>query len=106
MMSKSTFLLNEYQYRDKIIFVLGLTLVMSGCASLKPEQNWVRNRGKDYHSSQLVAPLQVPEGFHTKPHSSTYSIPKNYDPNNTNYHVSIVPPNVPELTKSSVSKKG
>ena len=76
----------------KRMIVIGCLLSLMGCEFIHDQRKvYVRDRGKDYMESELIAPLQVPE-YLTQYHSDVFPLP-DYVPNGEGLeNVSLKPP--------------
>lgn len=60
----------------KTLSVIVVAALLSGCASIHEQRAKIfRDRGNDYLTSDLVAPLRVPAGVPHPGHSDQYPLP-------------------------------
>lgn len=73
--------------------VLFMGLSLMGCEQIaKQRHEYVRNRGKDYLTSVVIAPLEVPaELSHPMP-MEYFPVPEHLPPLGKLAHISLVPP--------------
>lgn len=60
--------------RSRIALII-FSFLLTGCGHIKGDGAPYRNRAKDYHRSELVAPLEVPSDMHRIAASDQYPIP-------------------------------
>lgn len=52
-----------------------LSVFMVGCANFEGDEEYFRNRGNDYQSAYLIAPLEIPKDLSSIPSYDQFPVP-------------------------------
>lgn len=83
--------------------ILLAILPLLGCQkTVKLKNEYIRNRGKDYLTSYVIAPLKIPDELSYPGSTEYFPVPENLPPIGHLAHVSLVPPGFGVISESPV----